>query len=172
MIQSAIKMSVLGFTLAVALVFASCASASSYERMTSDDCLVLLPSTLSNKDGVPTARNYYLQFSDKRKQIKIGKKSDGYILILIRSDDVRITGISSNVGEGSIGESYAMDLNIPIAYHRGEIVVADYTFEQRLVMINTSSSQSHWNFVETKKEDTAKYLEMFMKTPASKTWQK
>lgn len=156
------------------LVFSSCASQlPQIDREISDDCLVIIPTTISNKSGDPVARDYYLDFSNGVKKRKISDKSNHYIVIRIRESGVKIIGLSTSVNRSDYtGASYQYDINISLPYKKGEVLVSDYTFEQYLQRINETTFQSSWDFIETKDADYEKYLDKFMATDVSKSWVK
>ncbi len=157
--------------LVLSLLVASCATAPSYERMTSDDCLVLVPTVIVNPEKISSARNYYLAVSDGRKPLEVKKNDMDFLVLLVREKGIRLTGISSNVSaDKATGDSFKQGLNLLLPYERGKVLVADFTFSQTLKRESASRILTYWGFIDTKADVRASCIEMFKRTKAAATW--
>lgn len=141
------------------------------QRLTSDDCLVIIPTTLVNNYQLPTARDYFFHFSNYPSSIKVIKDSKSYIAISVNRDDVLLLKLTSNIGENSVtGKEFKQELSIPLPYKRGEVIVADFTFEQVLTRIDARTMQSSYDFVDTKPEIREYCLERFLNSKYGNDW--
>lgn len=166
-----ISLSLLWVTLA--LLLASCASQITYERLTSEDCLVLIPTEIISTGGMQLTRDYFLNFSDGQKKRKISKVRNDLIPVLIRSDSVTISSISSSISPGGHnvvgGEtSYPLDLALP--YVPGKVIVFEYTFAQSYEKPDETHVLSRWGFTATPELKKQDYLADFFARPESSSW--
>jgi|GEM_PF-3417515 len=162
------------FCISLALMVASCASQESYERVTSEDCLVLIPTEIISTDGLQIARDYYLHFSDGQKKRKISKVKNELLPIIVRSEGVSISSISSSVSSGGqhnvVGGTSEFPLDLALPYVPGKVVVYEYTFVQSYTKVDGTSFQSRWGFNNTQELKKQDYLADFIKRPESSSW--
>jgi len=127
------------FALILSIALSSCVSQNTVERLAYDDCLVLIPTTLINEDNVPAARSYYLHISDGRRKLEIRNVKSDYIPVVIQGEGISISALSTDVksagGSYMVGGAHEWSLNLSLPYQRGEILVYDHTFQQRLTKV-------------------------------------
>ena len=82
--------------IAIIALFASCATTSIAfpPKKTSDDCLVLIRTTIDNKNGVPTARHYYFKLSLGYATMTAPNDTDGFMAVVIREPNVKIVELT------------------------------------------------------------------------------
>ncbi len=115
----------------ISFAAASCITSSVPVRITSDDCLVLIKTEIENPENLTLARTFKLSVSGFDAPFKVRNTADAFIAVKIRTDDVKIISVSSDVtSEGFRGDSTDVELNIPLPYEPGEVVAADFKFVQ------------------------------------------
>lgn len=136
--------------------------------LSSDDCLVLVPTKMMNPDAIPMARKYRLLIG--KKEYRISEAKEDYVAILVHGPTA-ITGLSSKVeAEGFRGESFQVKLAIDLPYRPGEVVVADRTFLFSLEKVGDRSYMSRSDFVDTASDVSQRVLKAFKGSSAAKTW--
>lgn len=162
------------FALILSIAFSSCASQNTVERLAYDDCLILIPTTMINEDNVPAARSYYLHINDGDRKFEIRNVKSGYIPVVIQGEGAIISTLSTDVksagGSYMVGGSHEWPLNLALPYQRGEILVYDHTFQQRLTKVMDGSYRSVCTIIETTDEDKKKHFEDFLKRPEAASW--
>jgi hypothetical protein len=159
-----------GALLAISFGVLSCVSPpAALERITSDDCLVLIPCTMANKASATIGRTYFLHFSDARRSVKIAKKPLSYIPVRVSEPGLTIQAIKSNIDEGFIGDKSQSDLEIALPYERGKVIVTDYTFDQ-VITTKDGTTWIHWRFLDTSEDTSARCVSLFMKSTDADSW--
>lgn len=146
-----------------------CATTSPYERLTSDDCLVLVPTQLSNPDNAPLARRYVLHF-DRGPDRRVENVREGYVLVPIR-EFCRLTGLSSSVAsDEATGEAFEVRISQDLPYRPGELLVADFTFRQTVKKVAEHRFSTAWDLVPTGAELAKRTRGEFLNTPVAAFW--
>jgi hypothetical protein len=162
--------------IAVIVLLASCATTafppSAFPpRKTSDDCLVLIRTTIANKDNVPTAREYHFKLSSGNATITAPDDNDGFMFVFVREPGVKIVGLTSEVNKYLFsGNSLDEPLEVDLPYKHGEVVVADFTFVQTLEKLDEYHFISSFDFQKTSDESKAALIEKFRKKDGAKSW--
>jgi hypothetical protein len=167
------KKSILLVALAAALACAGCAtSGSPLERRTSDDCLVLIRTTVRNPDNAPTVRKYEFSLSVEAPALEASNFQEGYMAVLLREPNVKLVMLKSRIQKGSNirGDSFDQPLDLDLPYKPGEIVVADFVFAQKLVRDSPNEFTTSYEFVNTSDTDRRSILDRFKKTKAAQSW--
>jgi hypothetical protein len=156
---------------AASLILHSCVSAPGLERLTSDDCIVLIPTVINNPDKVGVSRSFYISFSDDRRALETKKADEDYIAVFTREAGLRLTGVNSQVtGDRAFGDSSNDDVERTLPYEPGSVIVADFTFFVSISKKGPSETLSSWSIVETKPEIKERCLKKFKKTKGSTSW--
>jgi hypothetical protein len=161
---------------AILAFLASCATTASPPnyfppKKTSDDCLVLIHTTIVNKDHVPVARQYNFKISSGYATMTASQDSDSFMIVFVRESGVKIVGITSEVNGYKItGDSLDEPLDIDLPYKPGEVVVADFTFVQTLEKSSENHFISSFEFQGTSDESKAALLEQFRKREGAQSW--
>lgn len=157
--------------LGFALLIASCASMPNPNaKRTSDDCLVLIrTSTIAGSDA-PKDREYTFKFSDSIANRKVPLSQEGYIAIHVRRAGAKIIGLTSKVGGNSQGESTSTDLDMPLPYAYGQIVVTPLTFVHTIKKTGEREYLSIIEFVPTPKEAAQKLIEQYKLDHPKEGW--
>ena len=159
---------------ALVSMIASCASQETYERVTSEDCLVLIPTEIVGTDGLQLTRDYFLHFSDGQKRRKISKVKDDLLPVIISGDGVAISSLSSSVSSGGqhnvVGGTTEFPLDLALPYAPGKVVVYEYTFVQSYEKTDGAHYLSRWGFNKTPEEKIPGYLAEFGQRPEAGSW--
>jgi len=158
----------------LAVMIPSCASQATYDRVTNEDCLVLIPTEIVSTDGLQLTRDYYLHFSDGQAKRKISKVKDDLIPVLIRSEGVSITLVSSSVSSGGqhnvVGGTYECPVDLKLPYGPGKVIVYEYTFVQSYAKVTGTSYQSRWGFDKTPEGKMETHMSAFRSRPEATSW--
>jgi hypothetical protein len=167
---------VIAFLLVAAstLGLLSCASTGSGDflrRMTSDDCLVVIRTTVDNRGNAPTARQYTFKLSGDYPNIKASNGVDGYMFVRIHEAGVSIIGLSSSISASNVsGASFDIPLDRPLPYKPGEVVVTDFSFAQTLIRNGDKQYTSGFDFPETAEDHKADVLDKIKALDGAKSW--
>lgn len=157
--------------IAVIAILASCATTSFHLKKTSDDCLVLIRTTVVNEDKAPTAREYHFKLSSGYATLTAPNDTEGFMVVKIREPGVKIVGVTSDVNRAlATGDSMDEPLDVDLPYKHGEVVVADFTFTQTLEKLDEHHFVSSYDFQKTSDESKAALLEQFRKKEEAKSW--
>lgn len=151
-----------------ALLAISCASIQNIPpRKTSDECLVLIHTTIMAEHEASRSRVFKLKLSANHPAITVPKYDDGFVMVRISGPEVRIVGIASNVqSPNEYGNSTSAPLDLELPYEPGKVVVADFTFAQKITKNEaTRTTWGSWEFVDTSEADKARILELFGQAP-------
>jgi hypothetical protein len=157
--------------LGILVLLASCTSAPKPTiRRTSDDCLVLIRTTIVSSEGAPRDRKYRFLFSDGIPSAQVPSKDEGYVAILVRKPKVKVTGITSTVGGNSTGEASSTTLELELPYKYGEIIVAPFAFAQSISKTGERTFTSSIEFIETPPEAITKLIERYRREHPDDGW--
>jgi hypothetical protein len=160
---------------AVALLIVSCATGPSIPiKKTSDDCLVLIHTTIVADKNASRSRVFHFSLSAGYPELEVPQDDDGFIMLGVTTPEVKILGIKSNVqATNEHGESTSVPLDIELPYEPGKVLVDDLTFTQKITKnVSTNTTWVNWNFVETTDADKKMLLERFSKVagPKAASW--
>lgn len=134
------------FVLIIFLI-SSCATTISRDKLTSDDCLVLVKTKIENPDKLKVARTYRFNITDFQAVISVPKKEESIVYIKIRNDSTYIEAISSNVTDKEYTGTRSKDESeFLLPYAPGEVVVADFIFIQTIKKISSRKMSSSISF--------------------------
>jgi hypothetical protein len=158
--------------VALVTLTVSCATNSFPPKKTSDDCLVLVRTTIVNKDNSPIAREYRFVLSPSNTTFAVPNDSEGFVIFMIREPGARIIGLTSQVNMARFtGESFDEPLDFELPYKHGEVVVADFTFTQTIEKTSEYHYTSRFDFQKTPDDSKAAILEKFRKMEGAQSWQ-
>jgi hypothetical protein len=160
---------------AAALLAVSCASAPTIPtKKTSDDCMVLIHTTIAADKEASRSREFRLKLSEGYPKIKVPQYDDGFIMLRVAGPGAKIVGIESDVqATNEHGESTSAPLDLEMPYEAGKVVVADYTFTQKITKdAARKTTWVTWNFADTTDADKKMLLERFGKVegPEAASW--
>jgi hypothetical protein len=161
--------------IAASLVASSCATSPRIPvRKTSDDCLVLIHTTIMADKDAFRARNYRLKLSDGYPVLQVPKDDNGFIAVRVSGPDTKIVRIESDVpSSAGYGSSESRPLDIDIPWEPGKVIVADFTFTQKFTKeLNTNTTWSSWDIIDTSDADKKALLERYRKdkSPEANSW--
>ena len=151
-------------------VLSACQTGAQYEKVSSSDCLVLVPSTLINQEGGPVLRKYYLELNDGQV-IKVPENKRSFIPIIISQEDVYVISIVSKLDDYVVGEATKRPMNLQLPYVSGKAVVSDATFVQEIIKKDAYSYVTRAGFINTTSDQKAETMELFRKKKYSESWQ-
>lgn len=161
------------FAVALVATIASCSTTKGFpQRMSSDDCLVVIRTTIQNDDDMPVARRYFFQLSGDYPIMRVTGNSDGFVVARIRESGVSITGISSDISiwKNVTGDSFSAPLSRALPYKPGEVVVADFSFVQVLTKTGYKTFSNNWQFAEMSKEEKDALVERLRALKRAESW--
>lgn len=153
----------------VGAVATSCATIDPNERLTSDDCLVLIPTTMNNTSGANASR-YYVVTVDNGVDLAVKNGDLGYLAIVIRKPQSLVSLASSVSGDRVTGNSTKHQIHLDLPYRPGEIVVFPEIFSQSMVKVSETGYQTSWDFVPLSEHIRAKVLDQFWASSRSSSW--
>jgi hypothetical protein len=158
------------FSITVVALLMSCATTAIPSKKTSDDCLVLIRTTIVNKANVPTARDYALKLSSGTV-ITVPHDTEGFMAVVIREPGAKIVELTSDVNRAlATGDSLDEPLDIDLPYKHGAVVVADFTFTQTLEKADEHHWLSSYEFQKASDDSKAAVLERFRKSEGARSW--
>lgn len=161
----------LGIVAALLAVLVGCASTPASLRLTSDDCLVLIPTRLENPDQAPTARQFSFRLSSGAALASVGQSTVGYVSVLVQGPDVKITGLTSDVrGQNVRGDSWAIDLSAQLPYEPAQVIIWDKTFVHKISKVGDHAFSSDYGFEATTSAVQAAVRADFDKSAAAADW--
>jgi len=149
----------------------SCSTTYSNVKLTSDDCMVLIPVGIDRPSGTDLARTYTLQVSGMDHTINIPKTTRGYTMVKIRKDSQNIISLRSKVTNSKYtGSSSKDEIFRDLPYSPGKIVICDFRIIQKIKKVNDHSFTSSINFypiTEAEKDDLVK---KFLSEKTNSSW--
>lgn len=157
-------------SLVLALIaLSSCATVSSFERLTSDETVVLVPVQFDNQTSSSPARTYYLRFSNGMR-VSAPKDKFGWVALKV-TGPVKLVGVDSQVTATNFtGNASAYSLGLDLPYQPGAVVVWDWTFEQVLTQTGPNSYTTAWDLVDTDLDHAQTSVQSFIASKDGKTW--
>ncbi len=151
-------------------LFAGCTTFAP-EKVTPDDCLVVIKTTFENPKKHPILRNYYLNFSNIYDKKMISKKKEDYMLIVIDNDQTTIESVYTKIiGGNTTGNTTGWDVDIPLPYKPGELVVADFCFIQTITKNGPNSYTTDGDFYILDKEERDQILTSYSNMEEFQDW--
>lgn len=158
-------------TTILLLLLTGCKTTVSYKKLTSDDCIVVIPTETITPRGKSMARTYYLKVSNINRRIPIPKGSMDYILIKIRKDNHKIISMTSKITDpGYVGQDSAESMNLQLPYTPGEVVVANFKIIQKMEETGSNSFTSWGYMVPTEDGDKNRVSKIVGKDPLLNSW--
>ncbi len=157
--------------LAVMVQLISCSTISNKEKLTSDDCMVLIPVGVDRPVGTHTARTYTLHVSGLDKSIKISKKAVGYIEVKIRRDSQDIIALKSKITDSNFtGKSSNDEMFKDLPYSPGQVVACDFRIIQKMEEVAPNRYISSIDFKPVSADEQKELVNKFMSQPANASW--
>ncbi len=127
----------------VSLIISCATTVNENERLTSDDCLVVIKTVLANPDKVPAAREYQLTIEGLEAPVIIPRTSEGFVYFKIRNPGYKVTSITSSIkSDKARGEDSNQDVNIDLPYEYNSIVIAPFVVVQTYKKIKSNEFSS------------------------------
>jgi len=123
------------FMMAIVLltVLSGCLSMVVPEKLTADDCLVIIKTQVDNPDEMPVARNYYFKITGYEGSMGVTESESGNLYIVVRNNNTKIEAVSTSVMDKDFrGDDNVTELDIPLPYAPGKVIVFDLVFVQKL----------------------------------------
>ena len=159
------------FAVGILFSVVSCQTGPVYEKLSSTDCLVLIPTVVVKDANTEILRYFKFHLSDGTTR-RVWNKPNDVIQVYMTEPGLRLTGISSHVDTNALGNHHESELDLELPYKPGKVIVSDYTFMQRQEKINDGRYQSSIGFIETTPEQRQKSMDMFRKMSHSASWLK
>lgn len=137
------------------------------ERVSSDECLVLVRCEVSNPDNAKQGRFFKFRLSSGEQTAFIRKE---YAAIYLAGPGAFISGVASEVGEGFRGDMSFEDVQIPLPYEPGAVLVADAVFVHVLKKIDATTVSSGYRFAELEETSRRATLDAARGDLALRTW--
>ncbi len=156
----------------VNVAFTGCISMRpSTERLTSDDCLVIIKTKLEKPNELKAAREYSIFINSESFGYKIPRKEEGYIALKVREKDCYIERIISNVNEENYeGNLSSEDIEIMLPYKHNSAIVADFIIVYSIRKISETESESQIYFDNIAEAEADELLNMVLEKKKYKSW--
>jgi len=144
------------------ILLSSCASAPSLERLTSDDCLILIPTTVRSDSDAVIGRKYYFILNESDEKLPISTEKLAYVPIFTRHPGLKISRLTSSVSsnfEGSSSNDELFGMNLP--YEPGKVVVYSKMVVYTIKKTGANSYTSQINMVKTDDQTKKQTLDLF-----------
>ncbi len=131
------------------LTLSACSSMMYPEKTSSDDCLVIMPTEFVNESNSEPARSYFLGITGQEKKFKIPTRRFSTLYIKINSENDVIDTVTSRVTNPKYtGDDSIDNVNKPLPYSKGGLVISDYKIVQKIVRNKSNLYTSSYTFVE------------------------
>lgn len=130
------------------------------EKLSSDDCLVIIKTTVTNPDDHPVARRYSLRVTGNDNKIRIMQGKDSFIYVLVKNDEYQIETMHSVVvGNNWKGKPTEYQVGISLPYEPGKLIIADVGFDLNTNRIKRHEYMSEPSFFDVSEEEKENLLE-------------
>lgn len=164
------KSNFLIYIIVLSVLF-SCKTTENYDRLTSDDCLIAIPTGIKTPKGTKLARTYYIEVSDLDSKIPIPHNSSDYIYIKIKKDNHSIISLNSKVtNDDYTGKSSNYDMNIQLPYLPGEVIIADFKVFQKIERAESGGYLSNAYMSTISDKEKERVLVDIKKKPELSSW--
>ena len=156
--------------LIVCVLMASCRTTMNKEKLSSDDCMVLIPVGVDRPAGVDIVRTYNLSISGIEDSIKLPKTTSGYLAVKIRKDSQDIIALKSRIADtGYTGKASKNDMLKELPYSPGQVVVCDFRIIHK---IRKSGNHSYSGIVfnPVTEEEKEQMINQFLSQPMNSSW--
>ena len=153
------------------VLMASCASMVP-EKQTSADCLVVIKTSVSNPENITNARNYLFSITGVDNRLRVPKKENGYVYFVIKDENAKLESLFTMVAGKNVSgktSSYG-ELNIPLPYSPGKMVIADFSFLQELYRVKSNEFMNQVNFVPLSEEEKQLLLDQLISMGSFDNW--
>ena len=137
------------------------------ERYSSDECLVVVSTTLDNPKGLPVGRKYSFRLADGTIISVAGRE---FVAFKVYGPGMTIEHISSHVEAEFQGDSSRDMVDIPLPYIPGEVVVADFEFIHKLSKKDEQTILSETSFRKLPPDGIERLLEKLRSADGYSTW--
>ncbi len=149
-----------------------CTSIGVPEKISSDDCLVIIKTKLINPNEVDVARYYHLHVTGKDKLYPVPNYGDGLIHIKINNDNTLIEGLSSGVNMKDYeGDSFDTEIGAKLPYIPGKVVVFDHMLVQEFKVISRQQIGATIQFEPIPQEEKKKIQKNVLNQKRYSSWQ-
>ena len=148
----------------------SCETVDYSQRLTSDDCMVLIPVGLEKSAGTVAARSYKITIPGIEKPLEIPKVRNGYIPVKIRRDTQDIESLKSSVSNRNFtGKSTSDEVFQELPYEPGKVVVCDFRIVQKIEKVG-NSNYNEVNFLPITEKEKETIQEDFLSQLTNASW--
>ncbi len=156
--------------IAFLFLMISCTSIDYSQKLTSDDCMVLIPVGLDKSAGTVAARSYTITIPGLEKPVEIPKVRNGYIPVKIRRDSQDIEALKSSVSNRNFsGKSTSDEIFQELPYEPGQVVVCDFRIVQKIEKVGNSNYDSV-NFLPVTEKEMESIQEDFLSQEINASW--
>ena len=124
----------------VAFVFSGCSSIPAKEAR--EDSLVVIKTEFINPDSLPRGRELSFVLSGDYPPSRVGEFSWDFSLAVIREPGVMVKSIGTELQGNFRGQDWNPDVNVPLPYAAGQIVIADYALVHKIEKTGPNSQST------------------------------
>ena len=111
-----------------------------------DESLVVIKTEFINPENLPRGFEVVFRFSDGYPDSWVGQYSWDYSLVKVNAPGATLASLGTKVGGGFRGDEKAYNLDIPLPYEAGHIVIADFVFVHTMRKTGDNAQSSRFDF--------------------------
>lgn len=161
------------FFLFCVLLLVSCATTP--KPTSSEDCLVLIRSSISDETNQPDQREYKIFLSDRKQGVLIDNMHSSFIPVLVKKPGVIMVRLHTAINgvNGFIGNTTDKDFDFDLPYTPGKMVIAHFAFikSTKLNPERDHSYVSYFDFKTLKPEEISVLQEQVSEMKQFSAWE-
>jgi hypothetical protein len=142
-----------------ALMFSGCSSIPA--KAAPDESMVIIKTEFINPESLARGFEMFFNYSGGYPSSWVGQYSWDFNVVVVREPGVKIQSYGAQIQAQFRGDSKEHEVNLPLPYEPGRIVIADYVFQHRIEKTDEHKFMSYTGFRDItpqEKDDLMKAL--------------
>ncbi len=154
-----------------ALLVTGCASTSAKQKLSDDECLIVLRAGTDKENaGAKTGRDYSVHVSEIDQSFRIPGTANRKIVFKINNDKARIDKLIGRIATGFQGQPVSWDLDINLPYSPGKVIPLKFSIVNEVRKTGSNNYSANIEFYEMSEEDINVLYSEIKNDPEYSSW--
>jgi len=153
-----------------ALVVWGCSSIP--QKAASDESLVVIKTQFINPLNLRRSFEMAFNYSDDYPSSWVGQYSWDFNIVTIKQPGVKLKSVGPHISAGYHGGAKDIEVNYPLPYEPGRIVIADFVFVQTMERVTENSFMNRWRFRTITAQEKEDLMQAFKADGRFASWTK
>ena len=156
---------------AAALFTTGCASTASVQKLTDDECLIVLRAgTTRENPGAKSGMRYSFHVSEIDQRFNIPNTADRFIAFKIYNDNTKIDQLMGRLESGWSGSPVNVDMDIQLPYEAGKVIPLNFSMINEIKKVGANSYSGGIEFYKLNKEEINALYSEIKTNPDYASW--